>query len=65
MLGFAKKYETLPKSEEIEGMLFSVQEGFNLGLIPELSFNGTSGAYLLKNRYRKVIVSYSIKGEFH
>ena len=55
-LGLVKNLETLPSGENIENLLFSVQEGFNLGLIPELTFNGTSGAYFLRNKFRKNIV---------
>jgi len=55
-LGLVKNLETLPTSENTEALLFSVQEGFNLGLIPALTFNGTSGAYFLRNKYRKNIV---------
>jgi len=55
-LGLIKIYETLPKEESLEALLFSAQEGFNLGLIPKLTFNGTSGSYFLQNKYRKNVV---------
>jgi len=51
-----QKYETLPKTENIRHLLFAVQEGFNLGLIPKLTSDGTSGSYFLKNKFRKIIV---------
>ena len=57
-LGLVKKYETLPREDSIESVLFSVQEGFNLGLIPKLTFDGTSGSYFLQNKYRKNVVCY-------
>jgi len=55
-LGIIKKYEILPKSKTLENLLFGIQEGFNLGLIPKLTFDGTSGTYFLRNKYRKNIV---------
>lgn len=57
-LGLVKKYETLPTQENLESMLFSVQEGFNLGLIPKLTFDGTSGSYFLQNKYRKNVAIF-------
>jgi len=53
-----KKYETLPKTETLRHLLFAVQEGFNLGLIPKLNSDGTSGSYFLKNKFRKVIALF-------
>lgn len=55
-LGLVKKYETLPKEDSLDSLLFSVQEGFNLGLIPKLTFDGTSGSYFLQNKFRKNVV---------
>ena len=52
-LGLVKKYETLPKEDAIDSLLFSVQEGFNLGLIPKLTFDGTSGSYFLTQQIPK------------
>lgn len=59
-LGLVKKYETLTTEDSLETMLFSVQEGFNLGLIPKLTFDGTSGSYFLQNKYRRNVVKNSI-----
>jgi hypothetical protein len=60
-VGTVKKYEHLPESQTLETILFSVQEGFNLGLIPKLTFDGTSGTYMLRNRFRKNIVIQHIE----
>jgi len=54
-LGLVKRYETLPKTPVIDELLFWTQEGFNLGLIPKLTFEGTSGTYFLHNKFRKKI----------
>jgi len=57
-LGLVKKYETLPKEDSLDSLLFSVQEGFNLGLIPKLTFDGTSGSYFLQNKFRKNVAIF-------
>jgi len=57
-LGLVKKYETLPKEDGLEAMLFSVQEGFSLGLIPKLTFDGTSGSYFVQNKFRKNVAIF-------
>lgn len=55
-IGHIKRYEALPKSLTLKRLVFSVQEGFNLGLIPKMTLEGTSGAYFLRNTFRKNIV---------
>jgi hypothetical protein len=52
-LAVIRRYESLPKSAEVENLINSVRKGFNVGLIPKLTLNGTSGSYTLQNRNRK------------
>jgi len=37
-------------------MFHNIRSGFNLGLIPKLTLEGTSGSYLLFNENKKAIV---------
>jgi len=64
-LGLVKRYETLAKTPVIDDLLFLAQEGFNLGLIPKLTFEGTSGTYFLQNKYRKKIVRFHMDFPSH
>jgi len=52
-LGVIKRYESLPISNDVIHLVQEVQKGFNIGLIPKLTLNGTSGSYTLQNRNRK------------
>ena len=58
MGGVIRRYEIFPKSKPIVDMIASVQKGFDIGLIPKLTLNGTSGTYLLQNKNRKTTVCY-------
>ena len=60
MGGVIRRYEIFPKSKQIADMISSVQKGFDIGLIPKLTFNGTSGTYLLQNKNRKTKVIQSL-----
>jgi len=39
-------------------MLEQIRRGFIKGLIPKLTFEGTSGVYCLSNNHKAPIVSY-------
>lgn len=57
-MGMIQGYETLPKDSGIDQLIFQVQEGFGIGLIPKPTLDGTSGVYFLRNAKRKNIVIY-------
>ena len=60
-IGLIKRDETFPIDSALHELIFGTQEGFNIGLIPKLTIEGTSGSYLLRNQNRKPIV----KDEHH
>ena len=55
-IGLIRVYESLPKSETVRKLVSDIQEGFNIGLIPKTTLEGTSGVYFLRNAVRKSTV---------
>lgn len=55
--GLIQEYENLPKNPITKQIIFQIQEGFNVGLVPKLALEGTSGVYFIRNANRKNIVS--------
>ena len=53
--------ESLPK--EFIDCIFNINQGFNSGLVPKLSENGTSGTYFLQNAKRKNIAVFKPRDE--
>eukprot|EP00331_Platyophrya_macrostoma_P032801 CAMPEP_0176437752 /NCGR_PEP_ID=MMETSP0127-20121128/18831_1 /TAXON_ID=938130 /ORGANISM="Platyophrya macrostoma, Strain WH" /LENGTH=594 /DNA_ID=CAMNT_0017821483 /DNA_START=213 /DNA_END=1996 /DNA_ORIENTATION=- len=53
--GLIQAYENIPKKPVIKQIVFQSQEGFNLGLFPKPTLEGTSGVYFIRNSNRKNI----------
>lgn len=58
-IGLIKQDDTLPSDSALQELIHGIQEGFNIGLVPKLTIEGTSGTYLLRNSNRKTIVKSS------
>lgn len=58
-IGLIKQDDTLPSDSALQELIHGIQEGFNIGLVPKLTIEGTSGTYLLRNPNRKTIVKSS------
>lgn len=63
-IGLIKQDETFPSDDAIRQLIFGIQEGFNIGLVPKPTIEGTSGSYFLRNPNRKPIVKLSRQNYF-